>query len=450
MLPVQRPTSSQPPLPAVAAAPKNPHTLTAKLQRIWQSCLSFFVTLFHCLFCHPFKTLKLVPAQHLLAHLDEITAKETAYRQISLSPPTTKQAAIDQEAASTKKRQDWLNAHQRAFVAAKQAITAAKLDPVHLPKEIAWQLTEIVTRFGVAIYASTQTPDPFQSALYVLKTALLLQQYALGLSPTCPDLSTLNHLEDLYHLDSTRTKYSAQADALIHSLPAERWAEKAATLNQRQLFNIPKILLYTHGAMRYLKQTTLDDSARLLGTGEACLRQAQTKPHFNQAEVNDQLAELIYNEITGFAAANISHYQGLDQTAQVKAQIKAAQAALSQRWEQCVALSKDPEKMHARCTNKRAFLEKLSPQQALNLRQEALDRHLALPETRQDRVLLALAWHNLSFAHEKVGDNKAAFKCATQALNLAVTCRAHGKDDVQLDSVVKNGKRWIQTFSGQL
>ena len=323
------------------------------------------------------------------------------------------------------------------------AIKTAHMDPIHLPKQVAFQLTEILNRFGIAIYASKDVQDPFQSSLDVLKTAFLMQQYALGLSSTCPNLSNLMTLDDLYTNPKVRNANATLADQAIDDLKAPIWAAKTLLLTEKQQLLIPLLLRYINGAMRYLEQSTLTRSTLLLETAEACLVSAQKKPSFNQVEVNHQLAEFKYNEMTGFLASKIEDFESKGQTVQAEETKKI----LSQLWDECIALSKDPEQMRARCENKRPFIEKLSPEQELDLRKSALEKHLSLPRERQNTVLIALAHHNLSHAYEKMNERVKAVKHANEAVLHVITATAKGENNIQFDSVINHAKALAKNFA---
>lgn len=344
---------------------------------------------------------------------------------------------------ATESKPLFISSLRRTFNSAMNAIKAANMDPIHLPKQVALQLAEILGRFGVAIYANKDVQDPFQSSLDVLKTALLMQQYALGLSSTCPDLSKLVIIDDLYTDPTVRNANVALADEAIDNLNANTWASKTLFLTEKQQLLIPNILRYSNGAMRYLEQGTLARSERLLETSEACLLAAQKKPSFNQVEVNHQLAELKYNDVTGFLAAKIEDFEARGETAQAEDTKKI----LTKLWDECITLSKDPEQMRARCDNKRTFIEDLTLEQEMDLRKSSLNRHLSLPKERQNIVLIALSHHNISHVYEKMGDLKKAIAHADEAVVAVIAARQKGENNVQFDSVEAHARNLVAKYA---
>jgi hypothetical protein len=330
----------------------------------------------------------------------------------------------------TQTKPVYCSALRRAFASSMNLIKSAEMDPSQLPKQIAWQLTEILFRFGVAIYANKDVTHPFQSSFDVLKAALLMQQYALGITKTSPDFSQLMILDDIY-TNPDALAITPLADYAIDYMEPSEWATRTFMLTQNQQLMIPQLLRYLNGAMNYLKLSTLPSSEKLLKTAEACLLSAQKKPVFNQTEVNNQLAELKYNEMTGFLARQLQDYEEREMVFEA---IETKQT-LRNIWDECVALSKDPEQMQARCDNKRIFVEKLNAKEQLELSLSALNRHLALPKERQNPTLVTIAHHNLSHSYKGMNDLENAIKHADIALKRVIEAQSKGENNAQFDSI---------------
>ena len=238
---------------------------------------------------------------------------------------------------ATEQKHIYCSALRKAWVDSMIALKKAQINPKNPPKQIAFQLTAILTRFGIAIYADKSVSDPFQSSLDVLKTALLMQYYALGLIHRCPDLSNLRIIDDLYNLPEVYEVIRPLADYGIDNLKPVTWSAKTFLLTEKQQINISELLRYINGSMRHLEQLTLPKSELLLQTAVACLKAAQTKKHYNQIEVNNCLAELKYNDISCLIAHQIIEFQTRGETQ--KAEEKKED--LKRLWEDCVLLSKN-------------------------------------------------------------------------------------------------------------
>ncbi|HEV8052106.1 MAG TPA: hypothetical protein VGP47_06410 [Parachlamydiaceae bacterium] len=358
--------------------------------------------------------------------------------QINSPVKTLIQQQLDKvdQIEATADKPIFISSLRRAFASSMSAIKEANLNPEKLPKQVALQLTAILARFGMAIYANKDVQHPFQSSLDVMKAAILMQKYAFGLSMSCPDLSQLLILDDLYSNTKICQKNSDLADKAIDSLNPYKWAAKTLMMTEKQQLLIPELLRYTQGAMGYLDQSNLHTSSRLLETAEAVLVSAQKKGFFNQMEVNNFLAELKYNNITSYLADKIKDAESQGKTAEAE----ETKQVLSKTWEECVTLSKDPEKMRARCNNKRIFIENMSLENQLASCKNALNGHLSLPRERQDVVLIALANHNVSHLYHELKDDDKALHFANAALVAVIEAKEKGENNVQFDSVIKHAQ----------
>lgn len=259
------------------------------------------------------------------------------------------------EAAATTKPV-FLAELRRSLMSVMKSILEANVDPIHPPRQVAFQLTNILVRFGLACYENRDMPHPFQSSLDVLKAALLMQHYALGLSNCCPDLSSLRLIDKLYSEKEAYEAIRPLADYAINQLNPALWSAKTFLLTEKQQLLIPDLLRYINGALRGLDQLTLRQSELLLQTAEECLKSAKTKHHYNQIEVNNHLAELKYNDFSGLLARQIKDLQVKGETEKVAEK----QVELEILWIECAELSKEPEKMRARCENKRIFINEMA------------------------------------------------------------------------------------------
>lgn len=342
---------------------------------------------------------------------------------------------IDQiEATETKPV--FVSSLRRAFANSMAAIKEADMNPEKLPKQVALQMTALLTKFGIAIYANKDVQHPFQSSLDVLKAAILMQQYALGISKSCPDISRLFIIDDLYSNPEICAANACLADGTINNLNPEVWAARTLMLTEKQQLLIPELLRTVDGALGYLGKSNLHTSKHLLETAEAVLVSAQKKESFNQAKVNNALAELKYNNITNFLAHRIEDAEAREN----EAEVQELRQQLKKTWEDCVALSNDPDKMKARCSNKRIFVEKMSVEDQLACCRNALNDHLSLPKERQNNVLIALANHNVSHLYHQLNDIKKAVHHANAALVCVLEAKAKGENNAQFDSVINHAK----------
>ena len=415
--------------------------LNQKMQSIWDQFL--------CALHIRSKIIIADPAQRKLAAITKI---QTELNRVDVQSQNQPKSAL-------------CDALRQAFQTSIQVIKAEGLDPVKLPKEVAQKLAEIIGRFGIAIYANKDVCTQFthqdevfkHSFLYslnTLKAAIAMENYALGMSETCPDLSSLTTIDELYNREEIVTPITQHANEIIESMSSSTWAAKAAALNQKQQIALAVLLRYTNGAMRYLKIHDLKHKGNLILTAEAILMKCQQNQNFDQVEVNNEMAELIYNDMTGFfkEIADDCEAKGEKEFAM------GARAALSEMWDACVKLSKFPEKMRARCDNKRTFIEQLTPEQEAELRQRSLKAHLSLPQEQQDKVLIALSNHNLAnlyYQLEKTVEKsqKAEMKKfmtahSAAAIKLAIECMQNGINDVQFDSII-NQARMINAEYGE-
>lgn len=372
------------------------------------------------------------------------------------------------EAAKLDSKPQLLLALRRAFFHASHAIIAAKMDPTQLPKNVANQLTEIIGRFGIAIYASNDVDDAFQSPLDVLKAAILMQEYALGLRSHCPDVTKLTVIDDLYRNKTTSAHIAAIATECIDNLDAHAWAEKVESLSQEQQLLIPQILRYANGAIRYIKHyqteaqkgkmlsdrelaqlkaenvTYMLRCGKLLNTAKECLKATMNNSAIDQTEAKNQMAELIYNDLTGYAAAEREEYKTAGQ--QERADAKSAE--LDDMWKQCVVLSKFPVKMQARCDNKICFIEKLSVEREYELRMKSLQGHLSLPDEQQDPVLIAISFNNISYLLDKLERPIEALYASIGAVNLVKKCKEKGENNVQFNDILIHADELLKKYEG--
>jgi tetratricopeptide (TPR) repeat protein len=341
-------------------------------------------------------------------------------------------------------KSNYITALESAFVRSLAAVKSHHIETTHLPKQVALQFTDILTRYGIAIYGNKDAPHPHQSALDVLNTALLMQEYALGLSQTAPDLSKVTTIQDLYANQQLRDSIEIEAHVLFDHLDPECWVKKMLMLTEKQHVLLSKIILYVVAAYDHLGVQNLELSEKLLMLGEQSLIAAGQIPSFNQIEVNDALAELKYNCVTGFLAKKreLLTERLKEADADLAGELEHAKELTSQAlenvWEDCVKFSKDPAKMQARCDNKRVFIEKMTPQQEVEWFTKSLNKHLAL--SKKDPVLFPVIHHNLSHAYEKVGDFTNALKYGLEAMKLAIESAKKGERSVLFDSIFKHSE----------
>lgn len=395
--------------------------LKAKMQTIWNR----FVELIHI---RPRSVNQQIPLEPIKPETQAGAVIDPELRKIRQSKTENKEKPVV------------IQQLREAFSKSMEAIKTAGLDSTALPRNIALQMTEIIGRFGIEIYAQEgedeEAINSFRRPLAVLQAAIQMQEYALGLNENCPDLSQLESIDSLYQ----EPVHSQQADQMIANLDAAKWAEKVASLDQKQLLLLPNILRYANGAMRYIAHyekiaQDLDVSEKLLKTAEACLLKGLGNPALDQVEVKNELAELKYNDVTGLLYGQMEQAEQNGDTTKAE-EIKSQLEAL---WDECVGLSKEPAKMLARCINKRCFTEKLPPEKELELRKMALEKHLALPKEQQDPVLIALAHHNLSHVlYHKFGNIIEAMKHTEEAMKIVVDSRQKGNNNVQFTDVQKH------------
>lgn len=360
----------------------------------------------------------------------EKTHKEAADTQV---PP-------EQEASQALKvrrlRMDTITALEITFTAAMNEIAKAKLDPSYLPRDIALQLSEVICRYGIKCYADNDLSHPFQCSLNILQAALLMQQYGLGLSDRSPDLSALHGLDDLYNLDHLKVGNTAHVEFVMDKMEPAVWAEKAAQLPASQLVILSKTLRYINGCMRNIEPHLARQEA-LIQTAVACLQEGASKHVKNAAQINNELAEVRYNDLTGILKAKAEKFQQQGEYALAEHALEK----LRQQWDECIKLSDDPDLMLSRCTNKRFFFEKVSPEEELIQRKRALEIHLSRPKECQRPILIALAWHNLSMFHQTQGNILEAVTCVNEALKVTSQCLARGENNVDLVRIRENAER---------
>lgn len=333
-------------------------------------------------------------------------------------------------------RNDSINGLKFAFSAALNEVTKAKIDPTCLPKEVALQLAEILCRYGIKCYADNDLSHPFQCSLNILQAGLLMQQYALGLSDRCPDLSNINTIDDLYQLEHQREPNAAHVNFMMDKMVSKVWAERASELSPAQLVTLSKTLRYINGCIRNIEPSLMQQDV-LIKTAVACLKAGAHSHPREAACINNELAEVKYNDLTGILKAKAEMYRRLGEHDLAEEAI----AELRQQWDECVKLSEDPDLMLSRCTNKRFFFEQLPPEQELIERNRALEIHLARPKECQRPILIALAWHNLSMFHQQHGNMAEAVRCVNEALKVTSQCLAHGENNVDLVKVRQNAER---------
>lgn len=369
------------------------------------------------------------------ALIGQVDAIEKNHKEAEIAP-----IPADQEQAQAIKirnlRFESKHALTIAFAEAMNEIVKAKIDPTKMPKEMALQLAEIIGRYGLKCYADNDLPHPFQSSLYVLQTALVMEQYALGIVDRCPDLSHHYGIEDLYKLEHLQKSLTDHAEFVMDTMRWGVWSGHAVSLSPHRLVILSKILRYTNGCLRNVKPHAKRQET-LIETAVASLKAGATIHPLDQAEINNELAEVIYNDWVGILKTRADQYQqqGLQDFANETLE------KLSQEWEECVRLSEDPEMMRIRCMNKRLFVEKKPPEEELVQRKQALEMHLAIPKERQRPILIALAWHNLSMFYQRIGDVPEAVKCVNEALKVTSQCLARGENNSDLAKVRANAEQ---------
>lgn len=339
-------------------------------------------------------------------------------------------------------RLDSINALKSAFLATLNEIAKARIDPVRMPREIAALLAEIIGRYGIKCYADNNLPDPFQSSLSVLQTAMLMEEYVLGLADCCPDLSHLHGIDDLFKLKHVQDAHTHHAEFVMDKMVARVWSEKAVELSPSHLVLLSKTLRYINGCLRNIKPD-LARHQKLIDTAIDCLRAGANTHPMEKAQINNELAEVKYNDLTEIlkAKAELHQQQGKQELAEMALKL------LNEQWDECVALSDDPELMLPRCLNKRLFVEKMTPEQELIQRNRALELHLARPKECQRPILIALAWHHLSLCYQKLGKITEAVKCVIEALKLTSRCLARGENNVDLVKVRQNAEQLAEKLS---
>lgn len=377
--------------------------------------------------------------QKVQSYIAIIDQKEAEYKKVcSVGIEGMDQKTVNEHKKLTHTaKQEWVSSIKKAFEKTIGKIKENSLDPLHLPENIALKLTEILWRDGLMLYANSDAPDPFKSSLSVFKAALVMQHYALGLADSSFDLSEIKDIEELFTSETLSAKIESAADAIADTLEPSVWAEKAVTLDQRQFVIIPQLLRYIDGAMGYLGEDNLPRSAFLLGTAEVCLNEALENPNYDQKEIKNLLAELIYNNLTGIAAKIARKYEDEGEIENAKIMWVSVEGL----WNKAIELSADPQKMIARCNNKRTFVRKLTPEQNVELYKLAVEAHLALPKERQNLLLLALAWNNLSHAQIKVGNKKEGRAASDMAMEIAAKCAANSDSNVQLSYIINHAKQ---------
>lgn len=181
------------------------------------------------------------------------------------------QNEIDQiEKLELTKSNSLLCSHiRRTFAKSMVIIHKAGLNPDRLPKKVALQFAVILTKFGMALSQSRDVK--LECALDVLKAAILMQQYALGISKYCPELSKLLILDGLYTDPKIYEKIRPLADEAIKNLKPHVWSASTFLLTRQQFLLIPKVLFYTEEALYRLKQMPTEHSRLLVDTAIACL-----------------------------------------------------------------------------------------------------------------------------------------------------------------------------------
>lgn len=416
-----------------SATKKSPisQILKEKIQRVWHAFVELITKILQALRCLPRPSPTTIACNKIQQEIVRIGAAKKAFDDISSPPPTTVKATSEAYARSLAKKKDWIESHETAITQAMKALQAAKINPAKLPKKVALQLSDILTSYGVALYNNTEVAaDPFRTAFEVLKLAFIMQQYALGLREAAPNLAT-----DERKVRDKAVEYAKEANDAIAELNKDQWAKAISSLDLRQLTQCVTILRYLNGCMRYLKIEDLAITGRLLGTAEACLMEARKNPRLPLVEVNDILAELKYNEISGFLA---NQAKALEQAGKHD-EAEAMRKLLSNLWDEAISLSKDPL-IRARCYNKRSFAEKLTPQEVLDFRNKSVVVHKALSKDKQNPALLAITLNNLAHAYMDMGDVEAnfeqAFKHSSEAYGIVIDQMAKGKTDTQFDNIV--------------
>lgn len=408
--------------------------IKAKIQRIWQLFVAAWQKVMQALGCLPCPCANRILSNKIQKQIQNIQIAKAAFDTIEITK-LSPENADDQKAISLAKKKLWMDSFETAISETTQGILSAKINPTKLPRKVALQITEILTSYGIALYNNNEAAHPFKNAQHIIKLALLMQQYALGLSETCPDLTS----PSIKSLCNEAGRFSMQADEAIAKIDPTIWAKKTSSLDFNQLKQLVLMMRYLNGCMRYLNEENLVISGRLLGAAEACLLAAISNPKFYLVDITDMLAELKYNEITGFLAEQARALEARGE----KEQAQEYWQKLNALWDEVVKLSKEPAKMQARCDNKRTFVGNLTPQDILAFRIKSVEAHKALPPEKQDKGLLALALNNLSCAYQNVDGNKDelekhAFNYAQEAWSLVIKMMENGIMDPQFDAIFEN------------
>jgi len=373
------------------------------------------------------------------SQMKNINTAEAAFQEAIKAPVDIKnRKSVEQHAAYNENvKAEWLSTFDTAFTEIKKTIAGSGVNPTQMPREAALKLSEIFTRYGITLYSNKYQAGlhPFNSSLFVFKYALLMQEYALRLSDKSPDITTIEKLKDIYK-DSEVVKESSteenKADDVMATMSPTKWAEMADKLTQHELFQFTDLLSSINGAIHYLGKTDLEKCENLLQTVQLALLKAQDNPNYDAVATKDRLAEFLYNEMTGYFAFKIDYFEKQGNTVQAE----TLKNVLKELWPYCVKLSKEPELMAARCSNKRTFIEKLTGQEELEMRKQAVDAYKSLPAEKRPTKLLALGLNNLAWSYENLGDLKNAFECSKEANQYAFECFTKGDTDGQLTQVM--------------
>lgn len=373
--------------------------------------------------------------------LAEIDEKKRLYdeskKDTSNIDTGNKGLVLDVQRTMVDLQRDWINAMETALSSFIVSLSTSNIKPSQLPLKAALHLADLLTRYGISLYGGNG-PNSFGYSLNTLKTSLLLFQYALKLRDDCPDLSKFQLMKEVY----TSDLYTHQANMAIAKMDKAVWASRIACLSQQELITLSHNLRYINGALRYLQRLKIEESENLIETAAACLIAGKRNADFSLDILNNEYAELLYNDKTGLLAQKREALKTKGNTDAAK----TVDAQLSRLWDECVFFSSDKKAMHGRCLNKRPFVQPFSPSEELEIRNRALEQLLASPMEQRNWVLLALAYHNLSHAYEAVNNKKDMLQSALSAMQATQKCKMQGSDNFQLDLIIERARLLIRLY----
>lgn len=427
--------------------------LKAKIERIWQAFVASIYAILETLHILPTQSTINAIAKKADIAIEEINTKEKEFNSITIPQDASPEVLEAQLKVSLEKKQHWINSFEQGLITTLADLKAAHITPTRMPKKIAHQLGEMLTRYAITLYSNPEAPNgKFQTSLDVLKLGILVHQYALGLRSACPDLSKMKSLKEII---ANAPSFAAEADQVIFNMDPKLWSQKAGNLSQTQLLNLVTHLRYCAGAIRYLdngKRTpaSLQFRDALLRTAEKCLQSGLTNPSYVFDDIKDHLAELKYNEMTGLLAVQAEQATKAGQSDKAEALTQELHTVC----EEMIMLSKKPTLMKARITNKSAaaLLTPHTTEEKIAKFKQAIAIYQTLDKTEQDPLLLALWHNNLSLTIQELEDDhlKEAFESANEAWAICIELKAKGINDSQMKSVEDNYLNLIEKMKEKL